>query len=82
MQDRSPIKTQRRWLDLLQPSIDAAAIIASLSFVSWTADDEVSNLVLGVSMVAVIVFSLLSHLSGLHRRIQHGTANNLSLIHI
>ena len=76
MQDRSPIKTQRRWLDLLQPSIDAAAIIASLSFVSWTADDEVSNLVLGVSMVAVIVFSLLSHLSGLHRRIQHGTANN------
>ncbi len=76
MNSRSPITAQRRWLDLLQPTIDSACIIASLSFVVWFSKGEVNNLEIGVSLVAVIIFSLLSHLTGLHRRIQQGSPNS------
>ena len=76
MNDRSLITTHRRWMHVLQPTLDATAIVSSLSFTAWMHDGEVSNLVIGVSLVAVVLFFLFSQLTGLHRRLHHGNANS------
>ncbi|NNE01302.1 MAG: undecaprenyl-phosphate glucose phosphotransferase [Pirellulaceae bacterium] len=75
MQKRSPITTERSWLDLLQPTFDTAAIFSSLSFISWLTYGSFSNIAIVTSLLAIVVFMLLSHLTGLHHRVQQSTAN-------
>lgn len=75
MQSRSPITTQRRWWDFLQPTLDAAAVMASLSLVSWGAEGVVDDVTMGMGLISVVVFLLLSQLTGLHRRFDASTVN-------
>ena len=75
MQSRSPITTQRRWWDFLQPSLDAAAVMASLAIVSWTTGRAVNDVTMAMGLISVVVFLLLSQLTGLHRRFDANTVN-------
>jgi putative colanic acid biosynthesis UDP-glucose lipid carrier transferase len=76
MQSRSPITTQRRWWDLLQPSLDAAGVMASLALVRWIAGRPVDEMTTAMGLVSVVVFLLVSQLTGLHRRADIGTADH------
>lgn len=73
MQNRSPITTQRRWWDVLQPTLDAAAVLASLSLVKWISRGAVDEMAVAVGMIAVVVFLLTSQLTGFHRRSDIGS---------
>ncbi len=75
MQSRSPITTQRRWWDFLQPTLDAAAVMASLAIVNWTRGRVVDDVTMAMGLISVVVFLLLSQLTGLHRRFDANTAN-------
>lgn len=67
---RSPIRSQRRLLDFLQPALDASAIIASLACVRWMSDRSFDEMQLAISMIAVVMFLLAAQLTGLHRRLE------------
>lgn len=73
MQNRTPITTQRRWWDVLQPTLDAAAVLASLALVKWISRGTVDEIAVAVGMIAVVVFLLTSQLTGFHRRPDIGT---------
>lgn len=75
MQSRSPITTQRRWWDLLQPSLDAACVMASLATVRWITGRDVDDMTMAMGLVAIVTFLLLAQLTGLHRRSDIGSAN-------
>ncbi|TWU59152.1 UDP-glucose:undecaprenyl-phosphate glucose-1-phosphate transferase [Rubripirellula tenax] len=73
MQIRTPIATQRRWWDVLQPTLDAAAVMASLTVVKWCDGGSVDELAMAMGLVAVVAFLLISQLTGFHRRSDVGT---------
>jgi putative colanic acid biosynthesis UDP-glucose lipid carrier transferase len=75
MQSRSPITTQRRWSDFLQPSLDATAVMASLVIVRWITGRTVDDMSMAMGLISVVVFLLLSQLTGLHRRIDLDTVD-------
>ncbi len=68
MHARSPITAQRRWWDLLSPSLDAANIMTSLALVRWINGRPVDDVTMAVGLVTVVTFLLISQLTGLHRR--------------
>ena len=76
MNNRAPITSTRRIWDFLQPSLDAAAVLASLMIVKMIARGWVDDAALAMGLVAVVVFLLASQLTGLHRRTQCGSANH------
>ncbi len=73
MQTRTPITNQRRWWDVLQPTLDAAAVMASLAIVKWVARGHVDEASMAMGLVAIVVFLLISQLTGFHRRADVGT---------
>ena len=75
MQPRSLITSHRRWWDFVQPTLDASAVLASLAIVRWARGLGMDDLTLGMGLSAVIVFLLLSQLTGLHRRPEAGNAD-------
>jgi putative colanic acid biosynthesis UDP-glucose lipid carrier transferase len=75
MQSRSPITTQRRWWDILHPSLDAACVMASLASVRWMTGRDVDDITLAMGLVAIVLFLLFAQLTGLHRRSDIGSAN-------
>ena len=76
MPSRSPITAQRRWLDLLQPAIDAGAILFSLAAVTWITKGGMSDTALAAGLVSVVIFLLVSQLTGLTQRLAQGSANS------
>ncbi|KAA1260102.1 UDP-glucose:undecaprenyl-phosphate glucose-1-phosphate transferase [Rubripirellula obstinata] len=75
MISQAPIITQRRWLDVLQPALDAAGVLASLAIVKWISRGVVEEMALAMGLIAVIVFLLMSQLTGFHRRPDVGSAD-------
>lgn len=75
MISKSPIITQRRWWDVLQPAMDAASVLASLAIVKWISRGHVEEAALAMGLIAVVVFLLMSQLTGLHRRPDVGSAD-------
>lgn len=73
MQNRSPIQAKRNWWDLAQPTIDAAGVMSALAIVRWTSGAAIDELTGLVGLIAVIVFLLISQLTGCHRRTDIGT---------
>jgi putative colanic acid biosynthesis UDP-glucose lipid carrier transferase len=73
----SPVSifTQRRWLDVLQPALDAAGVMASLAIVKWISRGVVEDVAVAMGLIAVVVFLLMSQLTGLHRRPDVGSAD-------
>ncbi len=76
MQHRSPINAQRSWLELVQPAIDAASIIASLALICWVRGEYIDRTIWLTSLAAIVLFSLASQATGLQRQLQQRTANN------
>ena len=60
--------TARRWIDFARPALDAASIVAALGSLRWATGDPVDDDVLGLGLLAVSLFMLAGHLTGLHRR--------------
>ncbi|MEM8912028.1 MAG: undecaprenyl-phosphate glucose phosphotransferase, partial [Planctomycetota bacterium] len=58
----------RHWFEFLRPTLDAASIMASLVLVKTVARGYVDDASLAMGLIAVIVFYLVGHLSGLHRQ--------------
>jgi putative colanic acid biosynthesis UDP-glucose lipid carrier transferase len=75
MKIRSPITTQRRWWDFLQPSLDAASVLGSLVAVRWMTGRTLDELSLAMGLVTVVLYLLLSQLTGLNRRIDVGSVD-------
>ena len=75
MISQTPIITQRRWLDVLQPALDAAGVMASLAIVKWISRGVVDEMALAMGLIAVVVFLLMSQLTGFHRRPDVGSAD-------
>lgn len=75
MQPRSPITSQRRWWDFLQPSLDAAAVMASLASVSWANGRVIDEVTTAMGLISIVLFLLLSQLTGLHRRFDTNTVD-------
>ena len=74
MQSRSLITAHRRWWDIVQPTLDAAAVMASLAIVHWFSGRDMDDIAMAMGLVAIVVFMLLSQLTGLHRRPDAGNA--------
>tara|TARA_R110002073_G_scaffold217716_15_gene377977 strand:+ start:235 stop:1638 length:1404 start_codon:yes stop_codon:yes gene_type:complete len=72
---RLPILPHRHWWDFFQPCLDAAGVIASLATVKWIARGWVDDTTLAMGLIAVIVFLLTGHLTGLYRKSHAGSAN-------
>ncbi|WP_246146578.1 undecaprenyl-phosphate glucose phosphotransferase [Rubripirellula lacrimiformis] len=70
-----PITTQRRWWDVLQPTLDAAGVMASLAIVKWLARGGVDEKSFAMGLIAIVVFLLVSQLTGFHRRTDLGSPN-------
>ena len=75
MHSRSPINSHRSWVDFLQPSLDAAAVMASLAFVRWATGRPMEDMTIATGLIAVVLFLLMSHLTGLNRRSDAGSAD-------
>jgi putative colanic acid biosynthesis UDP-glucose lipid carrier transferase len=75
MQSRSSITSQRGWIDFFQPTIDAAAIMASLATVRWLTGRSMEDITIATGLIAVVLFLLISQLTGLHRRADIGSAD-------
>ena len=75
MQSNLLIKSQRRWWDFVQPLLDAAALMASLGFVHWITARPLGDMSTAVGLIAVVVFLLVSQLTGLQRRQDAGNAD-------
>ena len=69
------IVSQRRLWDVLQPSLDAACVMASLAIVKWISHGVVDDMAMAMGLVAVVLFMLMSQLTGFHRRPDVGTAD-------
>ncbi len=75
MLTRSEITQPRRWCEFVQPFLDACAILTSLGIVRWLSHGEIDDAALALGLVAVVVFQLVSQLTGLQRRGQSGSPN-------
>lgn len=75
MQSQPLIISQRRWWDFVQPALDAAAVTASLAAVHWVARGVVDEITSVMGMFAIVIFLLMSQLTGLHRRQDVGNAD-------
>ncbi len=81
MPDRSdakntPIQSERRPIDLLLPVLDAACIFSSLYLVKWAARGGIDDAGIVLGLLAVIIFLILSRLTGLSRTSDRGNANH------
>ncbi len=72
---RSTITAQRNWWDFLHPALDAASILAALTITKLVARGWVDDAALAMGLVAVVVFLLVSQLSGLNRRFEAGNVD-------
>lgn len=75
MNPRSPITSHRSWADFFQPSLDAASIMASLAIVRWVTGRPMEESTSAIGLIAVVLFLLISHLTGLNRRSDLGSAD-------
>ncbi len=75
MLTRSEIIQPRRLCEFVQPFLDACAILTSLGIVRWLSHGEIDDAALALGLVAVVVFQLVSHLTGLQHRGQSGSPN-------
>ncbi len=75
MLTRFAITQPRRLCEFVQPFLDACAILASLLIVRWVVNGQVDDASLALGLIAVVVFQLVSHLTGLQRRGQSGSPN-------
>jgi putative colanic acid biosynthesis UDP-glucose lipid carrier transferase len=75
MQARSAISSHRSWVDFFQPTLDAAAVMASLAFVRWATGRTMEDMTIAIGLIAVVLFLLISHLTGLNRRSDIGSAD-------
>ncbi len=75
MQSRSLITSHRSWADFFQPCLDAASIMASLAVVGWATGRPVEETTNAIGLIAVVLFLLISHLTGLNRRSDIGSAD-------
>ena len=76
MQSRSPIASDRRWSDLLQPALDAAAIVGSLTIVKYVARGGIEDAAIVMGLIAAITFLLTSRVTGLGRFQDRGNADS------
>lgn len=72
---RSSITGERRPLDLLQPTLDAIAILGSLYAVKAVARGGIDDAGIVLGLLAVIVFLILSKITGLARTSDRGNAD-------
>ncbi len=72
---RLPILPHRHWWDFIQPLIDSASILAALVAVRWGAHRRIDDGSLAMGLIAVIVFLLSGHLTGLYRKSHAGSPN-------
>jgi putative colanic acid biosynthesis UDP-glucose lipid carrier transferase len=72
---RSTITAQRNWWDFLHPALDAASILAALTITKLVARGWVDDAALAMGLVSVVVFLLVSQLSGLNRRFEAGNVD-------
>ncbi len=75
MQSRPQITSHRRWWDFVLPTLDAAAVMASLAIVHWAGRGYVDEMATAMGMIAIVVFLLMSQLTALHRRPDVSNAN-------
>lgn len=75
MQSRPPIRSQSRRWDFVLPLLDSAAVMASLAIVHWFGRGYVDEMATAMGMIAIVVFLLMSQLTGLHRRQDVGNAD-------
>ena len=75
MHSQTSIVSQRRIWDIVQPTLDAACVMASLAVVKWISRGIVDDMSLAMGLVAVVLFMLMSQLTGFHRRPDVGTAD-------
>ncbi|TWU05693.1 undecaprenyl-phosphate glucose phosphotransferase [Stieleria varia] len=76
MQPSSTINSDRRWSDLLQPTLDAIAIMGSLFVVKFAARGWVEDAAVAMGLIAVIAFLITSRVTGLGRNQDRGNADN------
>ncbi|QEG42541.1 undecaprenyl-phosphate glucose phosphotransferase [Roseimaritima ulvae] len=62
------IRADRSIWDFLQPALDASCIMATLFGVKWAAHGGVDEMGVAMGLVAVVVFLLVSQLTGLRQR--------------
>lgn len=75
MHSGNSITTQRRWLDFVHPLLDAMSVMAALAAARWCSGRDMNMLTLSMGLVAVVLFLLLSQLTGLLRRCDGGSAD-------
>ncbi len=73
---RSTINTERRSLDLLQPILDAIGILGALSVVKYVARGGIDDAGIVLGLMAVIVFLILSRITGLARTSDRGNPDH------
>lgn len=71
-----PILNHRSWWDVLQPALDACAVIVSLAAVGFAEKGAIDDLTLAMGLVATIVFLLVGRLAGLHRQSDIGNVDD------
>lgn len=72
---RSAITGERRSLDLLQPTLDACAILGSLYIVKIVARGWIDDAGIVLGLMSAIIFLILSRITGLSRTSHRGSAN-------
>ena len=75
MKSSSFIRSQRHWLDFIQPAFDAMSIMASLSITKLVARGWIDDAALVMGLVAALTFLLVSHITGLSRRFEAGNVD-------
>lgn len=73
---RNPISRRRDWWDVVQPTLDAASIMASLILVKTVARGHVDDVALAMGLLTIILFFLASQLTGLSRRDRSGGSDH------
>jgi len=71
-----PILNHRSWWDVLQPALDACAVITSLAVVGIADQGTIDDSTLAMGLVATIVFLIVGRLAGLHRHSDIVTVDN------
>ncbi|WP_153556191.1 undecaprenyl-phosphate glucose phosphotransferase [Roseimaritima sediminicola] len=74
------IRADRSFWDFLQPALDAGCILLTLLAVKWSAHGVLGELGLAMGLIAVVVFLLLSQLTGLTRRFSGEAADREILV--
>jgi putative colanic acid biosysnthesis UDP-glucose lipid carrier transferase len=75
MLTRFTITQPRRLCEFVQPFLDACAILSSMAIVRWIVNGQIDDASLALGLIAVVVFQLVSQLTGLQRRGQSGSPN-------